>query len=107
MLIGFVLLFVSAAEAITGHCSAAEDSEARLQMSAHCALMMGVELPEEVPQNSSNDSSACCCEAFPAPIIFQLSVFANDSFEAPSWARSLNVTGHSIPDKVAIPPPRA
>jgi hypothetical protein len=106
MLISAAMLIVSGAEAMSGHCAKAAEAAPVPMMSAHCAEMMGMELPAEPEQNSDKDAGTCCCVIMAAPVLLHLPMLNDRESVHPAWQRPANSHGPSAPGKVAIPPPR-
>ena len=106
LFIGFALLFVSGAEAMSGYCDKLNDAAPQMVMSDHCAEMMKAGSDMSMDERAPVDAPACCCLTVTAPILFELTFVEGPIVYPPSWALEGYTTGLSVPSKVAIPPPR-
>ncbi len=105
LFISVAMLFVSGAEAMSGHCAKSAQQAAAPEMSHHCAEMMGLVMPSDSGMDTEADA-ACCCVITTVPITFTHLEAAPYRASHTAWMRPLNTFGPSAPDKVAIPPPR-
>ena len=106
LMISAVLLMVSGAEAVTGHCSKMPVAAEGAAMSDHCADMMGAVPGSDTQDQTDKDSATCCCVITSAPVLLDAPFPATLTTGTAIWSRPIDTSGQSVPEKVAIPPPR-
>ena len=107
LLLGSVLLLVSGAEAINGHCAASASSPSAHVTMDHCAEMMDADHSNQsTPDKPDLEGSACCCTIMCAPVFLLGPALDAAAPHDLSWQLPVNIRAASSPEKVAIPPPK-